>query len=131
MIEIDAMIEERAGKPIPRIFAEDGEDRFRTLESECIREAGSKSGKIISTGGGCVTREENYAPLHQNGRILHLVRDIALLPTEGRPLSQKTSPALLWQERKTMYECFADAVIDNNDTVENTLLRIEKELNTL
>ncbi len=131
VIEIDALIEERAGKSIPRIFSEDGEDRFRALESECIREAGANSGKIISTGGGCVTREENYAPLHQNGRILHLVRNIALLPVEGRPLSQKTPPALLWQERKPMYECFADAVIDNNGTVENTLLLIEKELNTL
>lgn len=130
VIEIDAMIEERVGKPISRIFAEDGEAYFRALEHDCIREAGAGSGKIISTGGGCVTREENYAPLHQNGYLLHLVRDIALLPTDGRPLSQQTSPAHLWEERKAMYARFADAVIDNNGAVEETLLRIEKELNT-
>lgn len=128
IIEIDAMIEERAGKPIPRIFAEDGEAHFRALESACIREAGAQSGKIISTGGGCVTRSENYAPLHQNGYILHLVRSIDLLPTEGRPLSQKASPALLWDERKEQYRHFADAVIHNNGTIEETMLRIEKEL---
>ena len=129
MIDVDAMIEQHAGKPIPAIFADDGEARFRALEAECIRQAGSRSGVIISTGGGCVTREENFAPLHQNGRILHLTRDLHLLPIDNRPVSQQTSAAALWEQREPMYARFADAVINNNGTIEETLLQIEKELN--
>lgn len=129
IVDTDVMVEQRAGKSIPAIFAEDGEDVFRALESACIREAGARSGIIISTGGGCVTREENYAPLRQNGHILLLSRSIALLPTEGRPLSQQTDLSLLWDRRKAQYERFADAVIDNNETLIETLLHIKKELN--
>ncbi len=106
-VELDEMIAQRAGKSIPTIFAEDGEKVFRTLESTCIREVGARTGIIISTGGGCVTREENYAPLHQNGVIIHLTRDTALLPTIGRPVSQRTDINTLWTQRKDRYARFA------------------------
>ena len=93
--ETDRMIEERAGMSIPKIFETQGEDAFRALETEVLRDVGKLSGAILSTGGGCVTRAENYAPLHQNGRIVWLRRPLAALPTEGRPLSQKHSPEQL------------------------------------
>lgn len=51
-------------------------------------EAGKRTGVILLTGGGIIKTAENYAALHQNGRIYQLVRDLSLLPTEGRPLSQ-------------------------------------------
>lgn len=126
--EVDKMIEQKAGKHIPAIFAEDGEEYFRRLESECIREAGARTGIIISTGGGCVTREENYAPLHQNGTIIHLTRELSSLSADGRPISQRTDMQTLWEQRKTQYARFADTVVDNNGTPEQTLAQIEKEL---
>ena len=127
-VDVDSMIEARAGKPIPAIFAEDGEAVFRNLESKCIREAGARTGCVIATGGGAVTREGNYAPLHQNGTIVHLTRPIDLLPTEGRPISQGTDRFLLWQQRKTLYVRFADLTVANTATPEETVDRIKKEL---
>lgn len=127
-IDIDSMVEERAGKTIPAIFAEDGEAAFRTLESDCIRAAGARTCCVIATGGGTVTREENYAPLHQNGKIIHLTRPLDLLPTDGRPVSQKTDRVMLWQQRKALYERFADLTVANNATPAETVERIRKEL---
>lgn len=127
-VDIDTMIAERAEKSIPAIFAEDGEAVFRTLESKCIREAGARTGCVIATGGGAVTREENYAPLHQNGTIVHLTRPIDLLPIEGRPISQGTDRFLLWQQRKALYERFADLTVANTTAPEETVERIKKEL---
>lgn len=115
-VDADAMIEEKAGKPIPCIFRDDGEEVFRKLETSVLAEIGPKSGLVIATGGGCVTRQENYSLLHQNGTIIWLQRDIELLSSEGRPLSQTTSLTDMYQVRKSMYEHFADYVIQNQAT---------------
>ena len=127
-MDLDALIEDRAGKSIPQIFAEDGEDAFRDLESRIVREAGAETGTVISTGGGVVTRAENYAPLHQNGVIIHLIRRTDLLPTEGRPISRTTDLSALQRIRDPLYRQFADLTVDNNGTVEETLENIRKEL---
>lgn len=129
VVELDQMLAEQAGKSIPDIFSEDGETAFRALEHECIRAVGARTGIIISTGGGCVTEEKNYAPLHQNGFIIHLTRDLSLLPTDGRPLSREAGVAALWKQRNALYARFADTVIENNTTIEQALALIEKELN--
>ncbi len=116
-VDLDAEIVKKAGKPIPEIFAEGGEDTFRKIEHEVICEVCWRSSLVIATGGGCVTRPENYRPMAQNGVLLWMKRDIAALPTNGRPLSQKQSPAALYEIRRPMYEAFADAVIENTGTV--------------
>ncbi|MBQ3103853.1 MAG: shikimate kinase, partial [Oscillospiraceae bacterium] len=79
-VDSDAEIVRRAGKSIPEIFAREGEDAFRRLESEVLRDLGKESGLIIATGGGVVKRAENYAPLHQNGTIFHIRRALSDLP---------------------------------------------------
>ena len=86
------------------------------------------SGAIIATGGGCVTREENYPLLHQNGTILWLQRALDLLPLAGRPLSQKNSPQTLYAQRKDKYAAFADLTVDNNGTLDQALSRIMEAL---
>lgn len=91
-----------------------GEEEFRLNETRVLSELGKRSGLIIATGGGCVTKEENYPLMHQNGFIFYLKRSIDKLPTAGRPLSQQNSPASLFEKRKTLYEGFADYVIDND-----------------
>ena len=118
LIEADAEIEKKAGKDIPSIFRESGEEEFRRIETEVLKEAGKLSGCIISTGGGCITRKENYPLLHQNGRIVWIKRDISRLPVDGRPISQSNPLEKLYEERKDKYEAFADAVIENDSTVE-------------
>ena len=112
-VDADTVIKETAGMPIPDIFAEQGETAFRALETKVLSELGKQSGLVIATGGGCVTREENYNLLHQNGRIFCLNRELSALPTHGRPLSQAIKLEEMYRIRKPLYDCFADHQIDN------------------
>ena len=128
LMDTDRMVEQADGRTIPEIFAQEGEGVFRDRETAAAKQAASMTGVIIATGGGAVTREENYAPLHQNGTIVHLTRPIDLLPTEGRPISQGTDRVLLWQQRKVLYEHFGDFTMANTATPEETAERIKKEL---
>ena len=130
-VDLDEEIVRRAGMSIPEIFAREGEAGFRERESALVREFGEHTGLVVSTGGGVVTRRENYIPLKQNGLLLHLRRDPASLPTDGRPLSQATAPEELWRRRAPLYAAFADGEIDNNGTLAGTLEQIEKEMTRL
>ena len=130
-VDLDEEIVRRAGTSIPEIFAREGEAGFRERESALVREFGERTGLVVSTGGGVVTRRENYIPLKQNGLLLHLRRDPAALPTDGRPLSQVTAPEELWRRRAPLYAAFADGEIDNNGTLAGTLEQIEKEMTRL
>ena len=121
VVSSDDVIVEKAGKSIPEIFAEVGEEGFRKLETEVLAELGKASGTIISTGGGVVTREENYDLLHQNGIIFRLERDISLLPTDGRPLSQANRLGDMLAVRDPMYRRFADITVDNNGSLDETV----------
>ena len=125
-VDADSVLETTAGKTIPEIFKEEGEAHFRALESQVLKDLGKRSGTVIATGGGCVTREENYASLHQNGKIVWLTRDIAKLPTKGRPLSQTTDLSKMYETRKPLYAQFADCIISNDGTAEDTAKAILK-----
>ena len=123
-VDADAEIVRMAGKSIPDIFAEDGEAVFRQWETAALEQLGKQSGLVIATGGGCVTRERNYGPLHQNGLLIWLKRDLEQLPTDGRPLSQKSKLQEMYAVRAPLYQAFADFTVDNGDTPEKTLTSI-------
>jgi shikimate dehydrogenase len=131
-VDADAEIIATASKSIPEIFAEGGEPAFREIESDVLKTLGKCSGHIIATGGGCVTRSENYEPLHQNGTIFWLQRPIDDLPTEGRPLSQSGSLQEMYTKRSPLYAHFSDYAVQNDgslsDTVHKILNILEKEL---
>lgn len=120
LVDADAEIVRSQGMSIPEIFSSGGEETFRIIETQVLGQLGKRSGLIISSGGGCVTRPENYPLLHQNGRIFWLQRDTALLPTDGRPISQTTDLGKLYEVRRPMYEAFADHVIPNDGTPDQT-----------
>jgi len=126
-IDVDQCIVEHAGCSIPEIFAQGGEPAFRAMEREMTAKIGMLSGKIILTGGGVVKDPRNYASLHQNGRIYHLIRNLDLLPTDGRPLSQGANLSAMWAEREPLYTAFRDVVIDNNGSVEETAASIWRD----
>lgn len=129
-VDADAAIVEKAGMTIPEIFAQQGEAGFRAVETAVLAELGKRSGLVIATGGGCITREQNYPLLHQNGTIFCLDRDVASLPTDGRPLSQTGKLEEMYRIRKPLYDRFADHHIDCNTTPEaaaNQILRILEE----
>ena len=130
-VDADSLIEVKAGCAISQIFAKHGEAGFRALETQVLEEIGKQSGLVIATGGGCVTKEENYSLLHQNGRIFCLERELSSLPTDGRPLSQKTAIEEMYQIRKPMYDRFADYYVCNNGNPDDTagkILRIWEEI---
>ena len=112
-IDLDAKIVEKAGKTIPEIFAEDGEEAFRLIESQCAAEAGKLTGAVISTGGGIVTRERNYAHLRQNGTIVFVNRSISQLATRGRPVSASRPLADIAKERMPLYKGWASVTVEN------------------
>lgn len=127
-LDADVEIVRRAGCSIPEIFAAQAEAGFRRLESAVLADLGKQSGIILATGGGCVTRPENYPSLHQNGYIVWLTRDLSLLPTDGRPMSQANPLEALWERRKALYEQFSDIKAANDGTISECVNAIEEAL---
>lgn len=97
--DMDTEIEKRAGKPIPRIFAEDGEPAFRDMESALAAEwGGALTGTVISCGGGVVLREENLRALSANGVLVCLTaRPEIILERTARA---RNRPLLETQDRE-------------------------------
>ncbi|NCA81315.1 MAG: shikimate kinase [Opitutae bacterium] len=97
-LEMDAELERRAGRAISRIFAEDGEEAFRNLESQLAEEWGKREGAVIACGGGAVLREENLRALGRNGVLACLTArpEVILARTARspkRPLLAGENPA--------------------------------------
>ena len=126
--ESDALVEREAALSIPEIFRREGEAGFRKRETAALAELGRLSGAVIATGGGCVTREENYPLLHQNGVIVRLQRRLDKLPREGRPISLQSDIGELYERRRPFYERFADLSISNDGTPEETVRAIMDKL---
>lgn len=128
-VDADEEIVRRAGRSIPEIFAEDGEERFRTLETEVLSDLGKRSGIVLATGGGAVLFERNLPLLRQNGRIYRITRDVSRLATCGRPLS--SSPERLREmerERAPFYERAADVTVSNDGSTAETVAAIMRDL---
>ena len=123
-VDADSALEREAGMPIPEIFRLEGEAGFRRRETAVLAELGRQSGLVLATGGGSVTREENYPLLHQNGEIFCLQRALERLPSAGRPVSQALGAQTIYAQRKPLYARFADAMIDNNGTPEAAAAQI-------
>ena len=130
-LDADEEIIRLAGKSIPDIFAQDGEDVFRRWETTTLENLGKQSGLVIATGGGCVTQSRNYPALHQNGHIVWLERELSLLPTQGRPLSQANRLEEMYALRRPMYEAFGDIRVSNAGCPEDTVNEILSHLEEL
>ena len=70
LLDTDSMVEERAGKQILAIFRDDGEEAFRELESDALREASSRERVVVATGGGVVLSPENRRLMAESGLIV-------------------------------------------------------------
>ena len=123
-IDLDEQIVLADGRTIPQIFAASGEAAFRALERGQAEKWGRESGLILVTGGGIVKDERNYRPLKQNGRIYEIQRSTALLPREGRPLSQLADLDAMQRERAPLYARFRDAGLPNDTNPEEAAARI-------
>jgi shikimate kinase len=120
--DVDEQVELRAGRVIPRLFEEQGEEAFRRLEAEVLAELLDRPEPlVVAAGGGAVTRAENRARL-TGGRsvVVWLQASPAFLaartdPTH-RPLLAGGDPAgaleRLLAERRPLYERVADIAVD-------------------
>ena len=110
--DTDKLVEKKAGKSIPAIFDENGEDNFRILEQEVLEELCKQSGLVISTGGGIVKRSVNRDVIRQNSIVVFLDQDIDTLPVTGRPLSISEGVAALAKERLPLYRKWSDRTFE-------------------
>ena len=116
-VDTDAWVEQKAGKPVPRIFAEEGESAFRALEAEAIAAVAQTGGKVIATGGGAVLNPENRLNLRMNGVVIRLLRPVENLSQKGRPLSQGVEALQrMLEQREPAYRACADTAVENTDT---------------
>ncbi len=123
-VELDALIEQKAGKSIPEIFRQDGEITFREIEIEVAREIASKSNLVIACGGGLVLNKINIDRLKEESVIVYLTAspDIILKRTlsggETRPLLDVSDRASEIREllsfRRPFYQRAADIEINTS-----------------
>ena len=124
LIDCDEEIVKRENRTIEEIFENDGEEYIRKVETQVIMDFAKESGLIISTGGGCVTREENLFPLKQNSKVFWLKRDINCLPVNNRPLSKANNLSKMYEIRKPLYKKFSDFEVDNNGDIKEAVKKI-------
>lgn len=126
-VDTDDMIVEKEQKTIPEIFAENGEEYFRNVETECVKEAGKRMGIVIATGGGAILKKENRDAMRENGTVVFLERDVSSLATEGRPLSSSEEKLIKMQEiRYPVYKAVSDFTVATNPDAEATTDEVEK-----
>ncbi|MCM1105292.1 MAG: shikimate kinase [Clostridium sp.] len=136
--DTDKLIEREQQKKISDIFAQEGEEAFRRMETECLKNLAKQGrGQIISLGGGVPMRAENREILKTLGIVVYLrakpetVYERVKNDT-SRPLLQCEDPLSrireLMEARAGMYEEAADVVIDTDElSVEQILTRIVRE----
>lgn len=93
LLDTDDMIVEKAGMSINEIFAAHGEEYFRQLEKEAVREASKAKKAVIATGGGVVLDKENVSVLRSTGVIFNLAPDFSVI-RERLEEARKTRPLL-------------------------------------
>lgn len=114
----DAEIEKHVGRSIPDIFAQDGEDAFRRMETERITEILKQENIVLAVGGGAV--ERNAALLRDSGFVIYIERPIPeilkTLKSGARPLLEGDAEArlrALYERRYALYEQTCHARVDN------------------
>ena len=128
-IDCDEEIVKQTGKQIPDIFRESGEDGFRKIEENVIKNiASTVTGAIIATGGGAVLRDSNVTRLKRNGKMYFLDRAIENIhPTPSRPLSMdRNALQQRYNERYPRYKEVADFHIHTNENMKDTLQVIKE-----
>ena len=118
-IDLDRALEERLGMPCADFIVERGEAAFREQETAALTDISKRSGLVLSTGGGVVTRDENY-PLHQNSQIVMLNRKLDELAHKGRPITARDGIDKLAEQRMPRHRAWADYIIDSRDCAANT-----------
>ena len=136
-IDMDHVIEQRAGKAVSRIFAEDGEPHFRALERGLVVELSKGQGQVIGAGGGIVLNPDNIRDFQRTGAVVCLTaRPEVILGRlagdESRPLLQGDAKAAkvlaLLESRRALYEAIPFKVDTSGLTPEDVVAGIASVL---
>jgi shikimate kinase len=140
-IELDALIEQKAGKTIPEIFQQDGEIAFRELEIEVTKEVSPKKNVVIACGGGLVLNKINIDRLKKENLVVYLaaspevILKRTLSDSNERPLleaADRTSTVKeLLKFRQPFYERAAEITMDTSkldidSAVEQIIARVKE-----
>jgi len=136
LVDMDKLIEEKAGMSINEIFSKYGEEHFRRLETEMSKECGEFCNTIISTGGGIVLNSKNIELLKKNSLVFLLWADVETIYERikyktDRPLLRVENPLLkiseLLEYRREMYEKSCDYKIEtDNKEIDEVAMEIKK-----
>ena len=128
-IDTDEEIVKKVDKPIPQIFAELGEEGFRKIENEVIKEISSIQSAVIATGGGAILNPENIEFLRENGKVYFIDRDIEhIVATSDRPLSSnKADLEKRYKERYPLYTSRCDRHIRICNDANKNMQMIKKD----
>ena len=119
---------------IPDIFATYGEEYFRNLETNLLKELQTGQNCIISCGGGVALRQENVVEMKKNGRVVLLTASPETIfervkDSNDRPILDGNKNvefiAGLMEQRREKYEAAADVVVQTDN---KTILQICEEL---
>lgn len=120
-IDMDSAIESEAGFNASEIFASQGEDEFRRLESLALQRIAVGPGAVVACGGGVVVRDENRVLLKASGCVVYLkvsaaqslarIGDTATRPLLSGSAGAMTATAIL-AAREALYRAVADITID-------------------
>lgn len=122
-VEMDEQIEKNEGKTIPEIFARDGEEHFRFLETELLKQFESATSTVVSCGGGTPMRECNVREMKKHGKIVLLKAEPETVYERvrhfhNRPLLEGNMNveyiAALMEKRAPKYEAAADIVVSTD-----------------
>ena len=128
-LDIDQWIVQQEGKTIPEIFAEDGESRFREMETAAIREMDQYQEVVIATGGGLPCYADNMQKLKASGLTIYLqLPPKALLSRlkvsktkrpllEGKSEEEMNATIQEMLREREPYYSQADMIIDGLDRV--------------
>lgn len=129
-IDVDRLIEMKAGIPISAIFSAYGEKYYRELESETLRKITRNGGQVIATDSGAVMSLENQYYLRQNGYIVWLSRDLSELKLNGVYLARnREALERVHAERTPIYKFLADINVEVTDNAEKTVFEIIEKMN--
>ncbi|MFH1003721.1 MAG: shikimate kinase [Chloroflexota bacterium] len=122
LVETDALIVQQAGKPIPDIFAQDGEIAFREMEIAVIKDVAAGKDQVIACGGGVVLNKINVDRLRESGVVVCLTASPGTIlrrtakDANGRPLLVTPDRAgrvgELLRYRRPYYQRAADITIN-------------------
>lgn len=134
LVDTDALLERQTGMTIPEIFAQQGEDYFRSLEMGVAQALALREDLIIACGGGLPTQEGAIAALAETGTVVWLDRDPGEIfdseDMSARPLAQDGREAFLERaaQRRPIYEKWAQVTVTDFTSPVSTAAYIFREV---